>query len=165
MARRILPVLLASVAISMFSQIPITVQAGDPAPHLTWTKIVGSDPASGTPENFIGYSTVLLFLRPVSHNGQAVSAWNKLVEQFAGKPVNFVWIANETEESLIPFLKEHPVHGWMVLDPQDVSYKAYGVEGADGVLIDPRGVISGFTRLTPTQDQIQAALDGRAVAI
>ena len=149
----------------MFSQIPITVKTGDPAPPLTWTKIIASDPVSGTPENFIGYTSVLLFLRPVSHNEQAVSVWNELVGQFAGKPVNFVWIANEKEESLLPFLREQPVRGWMLLDPQEVSYKAYGVEGADGVLIDADGAISGFTRLTPSKDQIQAILDGRAVAI
>jgi uncharacterized protein (TIGR03435 family) len=149
----------------MFSQIPITVEAGDPAPPLTWGKIVASNPASGTPENFIGYTTVLLFLRPVSHNEQTVSAWNKLIGHFAGKPVNFVWIANEKEESLLPFLDEHPVRGWMLLDPQETSYKAYGVEGSDEVLIDPRGTISGFTRWTPSQEQIQAALDGRAIAI
>jgi hypothetical protein len=129
----------------MFSQVPITVKAGDRAPHLAWTKIVASDPSSGTPENFIGYTTVLLFLRPVSHNEQTVSAWNKLVGQFAGKPVNFVWIANEKEESLLPFLDKHPLRGWVVLDAQEASYKAYGVEGADEVLIDPHGTISGFT--------------------
>jgi uncharacterized protein (TIGR03435 family) len=165
MAFRILPVLLASLATPMFSQVPITVKTGDPAPHLTWTKIVASDPVSGTPENFIGYTTVLLFLRPVSHNEQTVSAWNKLVGQFAGMPVNFVWVADEKEESLLPFLKEHPVRGWMLLDPQEASYKAYGVEGSDEVLIDPRGTISGFSRWTPSQEQIQAVLDGRAIAV
>jgi uncharacterized protein (TIGR03435 family) len=165
MAPRILPVLLASLAPCMFSQVPITVKAGDPAPPLTWTKIVASDPASGTAENFFGYTTVLLFLRPVSHNEQTVSAWNELVGQFAGKPVNFVWIANEKEESLVPFLKEHPVRGWMLLDPQEASYRAYGVEGADEVLIDPHGIISGFTQWTSSQDQLKAVLDGRAVVI
>jgi uncharacterized protein (TIGR03435 family) len=108
---------------------------------------------------------VLLFLRPVSANEEAVSSWNKLVEQFADKPVSFVWIANEREESLGPFLKTHPVRGWMVLDPQDESYKAYGIEGGAGVLIEPGGTIPGFTSMTPDVDQIQAVLDGRAIAI
>jgi hypothetical protein len=108
---------------------------------------------------------VLLFLRPVSHNKEAISAWNGLVGRFDGKPVNFVWIANEKEESLLPFLKEHPVRGWMLLDLQDVSYRAYGVEGADGVLIDPNGVVAGFPPWIPNQNQIQAVMDNRAVAI
>jgi hypothetical protein len=110
-------------------------------------------------------TTVLLFLRPVSHNEQAVSMWNKLIEEFAGKPVNFVWIANEGEDSLAPFLAAHAVRGWMVIDPQEESYKAYGVEGAEGVLIDSGGMIAGFTFMTPQKNQIRAVLDGRAIAI
>jgi uncharacterized protein (TIGR03435 family) len=93
-----------------------------------------------------------------------VSTWNKLVEEFADKHVNFVWITNEPEESLAPFLKSHPVRGWMVLDPQQESYKSYGIERGDCVLVDRRGAIIGFSS-TPNREQIQAALDGRAIAI
>jgi uncharacterized protein (TIGR03435 family) len=107
---------------------------------------------------------VLEFLRPVSPNEQALASWNQLVEQFTGKPVNFVWIANEKQESLLPFLKEHPVRGWMVLDPQEKSYKAYGMDGGDGVLIDTHGTIAGFTSFIQAE-QIQAVLDGRAIAV
>jgi len=164
-AFRTLWVLLAIFADSMFSQARAPVHAGDPAPNLTWTKIVASVPASGGPRSLFGQTTVLQFLRPVSHNEHAVSEWNALVEQFADRPVNFVWIANEKEESLAPFLKTHPVRGWLVLDPSEESYKAYGVEGAAGVLIDPHGVIAGFTFMTPEADQIQAVLDRRTVAI
>jgi hypothetical protein len=149
----------------MFGQIPARAKAGDRAPNLTWTKIVASVPASGGPQSLLGQTTVLLFLGPVSHNEQVFSIWNKLAEQFVDKPVNFVWIANETEESLGPFLKSHPVRGWLALDPQEESYKAYGVEGAAGVLIDQHGMIADFTFMTPQENQIQAVLDGRAIAI
>ena len=111
----------------MFAQVPPPVTAGDRAPAFTWTKVVASTSDSGGPQNFLGHTTVLLFLRPVSHNEQTVSMSNKLVEEFAGRQVNFVWIANEGVESLVPFLAAHPVRGWMVLDPQAESYKACGV--------------------------------------
>lgn len=153
------------ITTSMFGQVPLSVNAGDPAPNLTWTKIVAYSSGSGGPRHLLGQTTVLLFLRPVSHNEQAVSNWNRLVEQFAGKPVNFVWIANEREKSLVPFLKSNPVRGWMVLDPQEESYKAYGVEGADGVLIESKGTIAGFTLMSPNAAQIQAVLDGHAIAV
>ena len=149
----------------MRGEVPITVQAGDLAPQLAWTKIVASDPASGTPENLIGCTTVLLFLPLVSHNPRTLSDWNEVVGQFVDKPVNFVWVVSENEESLLPFLEEHPVRGWMLLDPQKLSYKAYGVEGADTVFVDPQGRISGFTYPHPGQSDVQAALDGRAIAI
>lgn len=127
---------------------------------------MASDSASAGPTGLSGQVTVLLFLRPISHNEEAVGRWNKLVEQFADRQVNFVWIANEKEETLAPFLKKQPVRGWLVLDPAEDSYKAYGVEGAAGVLIDAHGTIAGFTFVPPPEArQIEAVLDGRAIAI
>lgn len=165
MACRAVWIPLASFLTSAFGQNPTPVRAGDPAPNLTWTKIVASSSTLAGPQNLSGQVTVLLFLRPVSHNEQTVSNWNKLVEQFADKPVNFLWIANEPEESLAPFLKSHAVRGWMVLDSQEESYKAYGIEGGAGVLIDTQGIIARYTSWTPDPKQIQAVLDGRAIAV
>ena len=165
MAIRTVCVLLAICVETMFGQVPMPVKAGDAAPNLRWTKTLSSAPSSGVPQNFLGHTTALLFLRPVSYNAQTVSTWNKLVEQFADKPVNFIWIANEPEESLTPFLKDHAVRGWMLLDPQEDSYKAYGIEGSDLVLIDSNGTIAGFAFLSPQGEQIQAVLDSRAIAL
>ena len=165
MPSRPLWVLLAIGIVSMFGQDSAPVKAGDRAPNLTWTKVVASVPTSGGPQSLFGQTTVLLFLPPVSQNEQAVSIWNKLVEQFADKPVNFVWIANEAEEPIARFLKNHPFRGWLVLDPDEESYKACGVEGAAGVLIDQHGMIAGFSFMTPQENQIQAVLEGRAIAI
>jgi uncharacterized protein (TIGR03435 family) len=165
MASGMLWVLAAIFFAFVFGQAPAPVKAGQHAPHLHWTKVVASVSGSGGPQNLFGQTTVLLFLPLVSHNEQTLSIWNKLVDKFADKPVNFIWIAKEEEGSVIAFLKSHPVRGWMVLDPQEDSYKAYGIEGADGVLIDSHGTVIGFTSGPPQQDQIQAVLDGRAVAI
>ncbi len=164
MASRTL-LLLVLVAAAAFGQMPIPVKAGDRAPSLTFTKVVHAGSALGGPQSLFGQITVLNFLPPVSVNEQALIRWNELVDQFADKPVNFVWIANEKEETLVPFLKTHPVRGWMVLDPEEDSYQAYGIELGDGVLIDPRGVIAGFTFTVPEAPEIQAVLNGRAVAI
>jgi len=98
MASRMLWIVLAIVATSVFGQVTAPVQTGDRAPNLTWAKIVASAPNSGGPQGLVGQTSVLLFLQPVTPNEQALSIWNELVEQFADKPVNFVWIANEGEE-------------------------------------------------------------------
>jgi peroxiredoxin len=154
-----------AVTMTMSGQAPSSVKAGDAAPKLTYSTIVASAGDSAGPENFAGRTTVLLFPGPVVVNKQEVAQWNELVERFADNGVNFVWIAKEKEESLVPFLATHPVRGWMVLDPGEESYKAYGVEGGAGVLIDSRGIIAGFTSLNPKGEQIQAVLDGSAVAV
>lgn len=148
----------------IFGEVSMPVKAGDPAPNLTWTKVIASDANSVGPQNLSG-TAVLLFVGPVSINEETLSHWNNLVQQFADKQVNFVWIANEKEELLAPFLKMHPVRGWMVLDPEEQSFKAYGIEGGDAVLINSNGKIAGFTSMPPSPDQIQAVLDGRAVAV
>jgi hypothetical protein len=157
-------VLLASFLMHVFGEAPMPVKPGDPAPGLTWTTVIASDPSSVGPQNLTG-TAVLLFLGPVSINEDMLSRWNSLVQQFADKQVNFVWIANEKEDVLAPFLKAHPVQGWMVLDPQNESLKAYGVEVGDAVLINANGRIAGFARVLPSPEQIQAVLDGRAVAV
>jgi uncharacterized protein (TIGR03435 family) len=154
-----------AMAVTMSAQIISSLKAGDPAPKLTYTRIVAFPGDSAGPENFAGRTTVLLFLGPVIANKQTVARWNGLVERFAEKGVNFVWIAKEKEDSLVPFLATHPVRGWMVLDPAEESYKTYGVEGGSGVLIDSHGVIAGFTSGAPQEDQIRAVLDGSAVVI
>jgi len=154
MALRTLPVLLVSLATCMFAQDPTSLKAGDPAPDLSVTKTVAHP----------GHFTVLLLLRPVSHNAETVTRWNNMVEHFSGQPIDFVWIANEKHDSLDPFLKDHPILGSLVLDPAEESYKAYG-EGATGVYIDPYGTIIGFSSFPEQTEQVQAVLDGRAIAV
>ena len=83
MALRTLPVLLVSLATCMFAQDPTSLKAGDPAPDLSVTKSVAH----------AGHFTVLLLLRPVSHNAEMVTRWNNMVEHFSGQPIDFVWIA------------------------------------------------------------------------
>lgn len=141
------------------------MKAGDEAPKLVWTKILAFDPRTAGPDNLTGHASVLLFLPPVSPNKQTVERWNDLVEQFADRSVNFVWIAKEPETSLIPFLQKHPVRGWLLLDPLGAAYEACGVEIAAGVLINRDGIIVGFTSASPQADQIEAVLDGRAIAV
>lgn len=159
--------LLAASAAAAQSQAndPAPVKAGDRAPNLTWTKVLAMDSAMPGPQSLTGETTVLFFLPSVTNNQHAVDNWNATVEHFAGKPVNFVWIAGEDAEAAESWLKQHPVRGWLVLDPQQRSSKDYGVELPCGVLIDPKGTLLGFTDLAPEEAQIQAALDGKSAGL
>lgn len=141
------------------------MQAGDRVPKLSWAKIVTSSPESAGPAYPAGQTIALLFLRFVSPDQEIVRIWNDLVERFAGRPVTFICIATEEESALIPFLANHPVRGCLILDPQEDSYEAFGVERWGGVLIDSRGMIAGFTLGPPAAEQIEAVIDGRAIAV
>jgi len=167
-AQTLLP-LLAFAIPSAFSQIslygPITTRphSGDLAPDLTLTKAL-SHPAddSWSPTNLSGQTTVLVFMPDTTHNIQIVNLWNAVVEKFAGKPVEFVWITGEKESTLQPWLEQHPVKGWVLHDPEGKTGNAYGMELPANVIIGTDRKIIGFFRGIQEIDQLLPAIqDGR----
>jgi hypothetical protein len=90
MAARDISVLLGIAVTSMFGQVGAPVEAGDPAPNLTWTKMVASTPTSARPETVLGQTPVLLLLPPFDFKIQA-EAGN--TEDFLGMrdPLSLVW--------------------------------------------------------------------------
>jgi len=105
---------------------------------------------------------VLAFFPDTSHNLQSVSRWNALVDQFADKPVQFVWITGEAESSLVPWLQKHPIRGWVFHDPLAATGPSYGLEDLSAVIIGNDRRIVGFDRMmVPEPDTINAAIQGR----
>src|SRR6516165_9488460 len=100
----------------LFGQLPVTVKAGDRAPNIDWTGILhASLPSNATP-GLTGRYTVLSFLPNVTANSKTITRWNELVAKFAGKPVQFIWVASEKRSSVEPFLKDHPIDSWFLID-------------------------------------------------
>jgi hypothetical protein len=100
---------------------PVTTRphAADPAPDLTFTKTLSypvNDPWSTS--NLSGQLTVLVFFPHTTHNLESATQWNAVVDKFAGKPVEFVWITGECECTLAPWLQQHPIKGWVLYDPE-----------------------------------------------
>ncbi|MGD1094155.1 MAG: redoxin domain-containing protein [Bryobacteraceae bacterium] len=113
----------------LFGKITSRPKAGDSAPEITFTKVLHN--SASTPwdsANLNGQVTVLHFLPYVSGNPDAVNRWNALIEQFAGKPVQFAWITGEKESTLLPFLQEHPIKGWLFHDPEGATARSYGLK-------------------------------------
>ena len=166
-ARFLAPLLTATVGlfgqIGIFGPVTTRPQSGDLAPGLTFTKVLSGPPAtSWTPSRLFGQVTVLTFFPNTSHNLQLVMQWNGQVGQFAGKPVQFVWITGEEESSLLPWLMEHPLKGFMLLDPDGSTARSYGIERPVAVIIGADGRIVGFDLgLVPSADTVNAALEGR----
>jgi uncharacterized protein (TIGR03435 family) len=167
-AQTLLP-LLAFAIPGVFGQIslygPITTRphSGDLAPDLTFTKVLSS-PAndSWSPTNLSAQITVLVFMPDTTHNMQIVNLWNAEVEKFAGKPVGFVWITGERESTLMPWLQQHPVKGWVLHDPEGKTGNAYGMEEPVNVIVGADRKIVGFFRgIQEIGDLLQAIRDGR----
>lgn len=148
---------------SLFGNITSRPKAGDLAPEITFRKVLhNAASTSWAPGNLDGQVTVLMFIPYVSGNPELVSQWNALVQQYAGKPVQFGWIAGEGESTLLPFLKEHSVQGWLFHDPDHGTGRSYGLESPQPVIIGMNRKVVGFDAgILPRAEAIDAALEDR----
>jgi len=170
----ILPVLFLAAAVTgvfgqdvfpgLFGKITSRPKAGDLAPEITFAKVLHTAATEPwTAASLSGNVTVLFPFPYVSGNLNLVNQWNTLVEQFAGKPVQFVWIAGEKESDLLPFLQEHPMRGWVFYDPDNSTGRSYGLEDPQAVIIGADRRIIGFDRGSPlpSGEVINAVLSDR----
>jgi uncharacterized protein (TIGR03435 family) len=143
------------------------LKAGDFAPGIVFARILNNGSASGwTSDALIGQITVLVFYPDTSHNLQSVSRWNALVERFVNRPIQFVWITGEKESSLLPWLQEHPVKGWVFRDADGSTERAYGIDMPAAVIVGADRRIVGFDEsMIPDQATLTAALDGRVTTV
>jgi len=148
----------------LYGKITSRPKAGDLAPEITFTKVLHTAAIEPwTAANLSGQVTVVFPFPYVSGNLNLVSQWNALVEQFAGKPVQFVWIAGEKESDLLPFLQEHPMKGWVFYDPDKTTGRSYGLEEPQAVIIGVDRRIIGFDpgSFLPSEDVINAVVSDR----
>lgn len=107
----------AFAQVGLYGPVNAHLKAGDRAPDIAFTKVLNAPVAgSWSQSNLSGQLTVLVFYPDTSHNLESVTAWNAVVEKFADQPVQFVWITGEEESMLLPWLEEHPINGWVLLD-------------------------------------------------
>lgn len=171
MIYRILGLLFAAGVTGIFAQtgifgpVSVHLRAGEDAPEIGFTKII-SAPAQATwnPAILSGQLTVLSLFPDTTHNPETAERWNGLIASFAGKPVQFVWVTQENETSLVPWLAGHPLQGWLLLDPNGATGRAFGLEMPSAVLIGADRKIIGFDlSMVPDAKTITAALEGRVV--
>ena len=145
----------------VFGRVTSAPKAGDLAPEVSFDKILSApDHASWTAASLFGQITVMTFYPNTSQNLQLVARWNALIDQFAEKPVRFVWITGQKESSLSPWLAEHPLKGFVLLDANGATGRSYGMELPATVIIGVDGRIIGFEHLL-SADILNAALEGR----
>jgi uncharacterized protein (TIGR03435 family) len=151
----------------IYGPVSIHLKAGDFAPEIVFSKLLNSAGASDwNSDNLSGKVTVAAFFPDTSHNLDSVTRWNALVDTFAGKPIQFAWITGEKESSLLPWLQEHPVKGWVFHDPDGATGRIYGMEISTTVIIGPDRRILGFDQaIIPEQRTLTAALEGRITTV
>ena len=167
-AQTLLPLLALAIPgafgqISVYGPVTTRPHSGDLAPDLTFAKIL-SYPVSDSwnPSNLSGQLTVLVFFPDTTHNLQSVTLWNAVVDKFTGKPVQFVWITGECECTLLPWLQQHPIKGWVLRDPEGKTGNAYGMEMPGNVIIGAdRKIVGYFQGIQQIEDLLQAIQDGR----
>jgi uncharacterized protein (TIGR03435 family) len=159
MAARLAIFLSVLAASSLGQQSANRVKAGDRAPEIDWTKIVQSPESAKYQPGLTGQYTVLQFVPPVTANAQAIVQWNRLIAKFRDRPVQFIWIASENWSVVQPFLREHPMDGWLLIDEKNETTRDYGCEMGGDVIVDPSGKIAGFT-LFLDPEQLAGVLDG-----
>ena len=149
--------------VGLYGPVSVHLKAGDVAPDISFAKMLGAPgAASWSQTNLTGQVTVVVFYPDISDNPEPVKRWNAVVDKFAGKPVQFVWVTGEEDSKLLPWLNQHPVKGWVFDDPEGKTGKAYGLEDPAEVIVGADRKIVGFSwGMSPTEEQLNAVLEGR----
>src|SRR5215469_6436559 len=139
------------------------VRAGDTAPEITFTSVLSSSTSAPLSQlNFSSDLTVLVFSPDTSHSLESVSQWSALVDQFVNKAITFVWVTSEQDSTLMPWLSQHAMPGWVLYDQDGGLGAAYGFELPGSVLVGKDHKILGFhNALPPRPDVLNAALECR----
>ncbi len=89
-----------------------------------------------------------------------MAAANALFNQFAGQSVQFVWITEEKDSSLVDWLANYPLKGFVLLDSTGITGRSYGLELPATVFIgaDEPDSIGFYRPAIPATDTLKAVL-------
>ena len=122
------------------------VKPGDTAPAIHLQAFVPSQPVDAAIASLKGKAIVLEFWATwCAPCVGAIPHLNQLVDQFAGKPIQFISVTDEDPETIAEFLKKHPIHGLVGTDKDKVMQKAFGFRSIPHtVLIGADGKLAGI---------------------
>jgi uncharacterized protein (TIGR03435 family) len=73
-----------------------------------------------------------------------------------------VWITGEKESTLLPWLEEHPISGWVLLDSKGQTGNSYGMEIPANVIVGTdRKIVGFYMGIAETERLLEAVKDGR----
>ncbi len=128
-------------------------RAGELAPEITVTKVMRSPTDTGwTHDKLMGGLTVLEFY-PHLLNSQMYRVHNQRVERYAGANVQFVLIVRDEESKLQSWLDKHTLNGWLLLDANWDTVRAWGMRLPQTAFVDAGGRLLGFSRFDEDTDR------------
>jgi len=129
----------------IFGPVTVSIKAGDDAPNIEFTKVLHAPgTAQWSSSNAFSQTTVLVFLPLMSRNPQQVDLWNALVDRFAARSVQLVLITKEPEPTLLPWLAQHPVSGWLFPPSYEVHIAPSGTLGTTSTSAPDYWSMGGF---------------------
>lgn len=129
-------------------QAPIDLRQGELAPPLALDGLLQApDGTHVTWEALRGRAVVLEFWATWCGGCvENIPHLNELAGEFKDRPVVFISITDEELSIVNRFLRKHVIAGWIALDAEAATFRAYGVEGRPQTfLIDGKGVIRAIT--------------------
>lgn len=140
-----------------------SLKTGEPAPPLALEQTIPA--AMNTAWSALrGKPVVLEFWSTWCANCVAeIRHLNELVKNFPG--IRFLSVTDEPRTAVEPFLAQQPILGWVGIDHQGATFKAYGVEARpQTILIDEEGVLRGILHPAQVDEAVLTDLaEGRPV--
>ncbi len=137
-------------------------EVGKPAPRLELGAILQA-PADANLERLRGTVVIVDFWATwCGPCRKSIPHWNQLVDEFKGKPVQFVAVTDENEDIVKLFLKRTPIHSWVGLNGVGPSMRdRYSIEGIPTtVIINEAGVVVAVTHPAALEPKhIQEVID------
>lgn len=151
------------------AQVP-SIRVGDTAPEIKLEKLLQAPSDAQTAATSLEGKVVVLefwatWCLPCV---PAIKHLNQVAAKFKDKPVQFIAITDEGDESLVTkFLKEQPIRGWVGLDTDGSVFSAYKPGGRPHtVLVDRNGKIAAITYAEKvTAAVIDDLLTGKLVSL
>jgi thiol-disulfide isomerase/thioredoxin len=129
----ILPLTLLAAGHSALGQ-SASLTKGAPAPDIILQRLLPEQPvANATLQALAGRAVVLEFWTTwCSGCVEQIQHLNQLAAHFAGRPVQFISVTNQKAEVVKPFLKQHPISGWVGISCSEKGTPFHSDEDRDG---------------------------------
>jgi thiol-disulfide isomerase/thioredoxin len=86
---------------------------------------------------------------------------NAITEKFKDRPVTFIFVTDEEQDTVSRFIAQRPISGWVALDRRDTTFRSFGVVGRPmTAFIDAAGALCGKTSVEVTESEIGDLLAG-----
>lgn len=150
---------------------PALPKVGEPAPALSFVKLLQAP--SETKVDWVSLWGKVVVLEFWSTRCGPCIRWmphlNKIEEKFHNKPIVFISITDEDERTITKFLKKTTVRGWIALDRDRWTTKAYGAYGLPTTaIVGPDGKLAGWTHpseLVKNPNMLLDVLAGKKPAV